>query len=77
MVLCCTDYTRMVLLGNVADTTIEQVWNAEKAVTTRRLYAEGHLDRSRSAATVPPATPPAGGDTPDQHLFDQVAGGCI
>jgi radical SAM protein with 4Fe4S-binding SPASM domain len=45
MVLCCTDYTRKVLLGNVADTSIEQVWNADKAVTIRRLYAEGRMDQ--------------------------------
>lgn len=45
MVLCCTDYTRKVLLGNVAETSIEQVWNAPKAVAIRRLYAEGRMDR--------------------------------
>jgi radical SAM protein with 4Fe4S-binding SPASM domain len=45
MVLCCTDYTRKVVLGNVAETSIEQVWNAPGAVSIRRLYAEGHMDR--------------------------------
>jgi hypothetical protein len=45
MVLCCTDYTRKVLLGNVAETSIEQVWNAPRAVAIRRLFAEGHMDR--------------------------------
>jgi pyruvate-formate lyase-activating enzyme len=45
MVLCCTDYTRKVLLGNVAETSIEQVWNAPRAVGIRRLFAEGHMDR--------------------------------
>ena len=45
MVLCCTDYTRKVLLGNVAETSIERVWNADKAVSIRRLYAEGRMDR--------------------------------
>jgi radical SAM protein with 4Fe4S-binding SPASM domain len=45
MVLCCTDYTRKVVLGNVADSSIEQVWNSPRAVAIRRLYAEGHMDR--------------------------------
>jgi radical SAM protein with 4Fe4S-binding SPASM domain len=45
MVLCCTDYTRRVVLGNVAETSIEQVWNAPKAVSIRRLFSEGHMDQ--------------------------------
>ena len=44
MVLCCTDYTRRVLLGNVAETSISEVWNSPKAVSIRRLYSEGRMD---------------------------------
>jgi len=45
MVLCCTDYTRKVVLGNVDGSSISAVWNSKKAVAVRRLYAEGHMER--------------------------------
>jgi radical SAM protein with 4Fe4S-binding SPASM domain len=45
MVLCCTDYTRRVVLGNVWETSIGEVWNSEKARAIRRLYSEGRMDR--------------------------------
>lgn len=44
MVLCCTDYTREVILGNVAESSIEEVWNGPQARAIRRLYAEGRMD---------------------------------
>jgi radical SAM protein with 4Fe4S-binding SPASM domain len=45
MVLCCTDYTRKVVLGNIAGSSIASVWNSKKALSVRRLYSEGHMDR--------------------------------
>ncbi|MGA9750865.1 MAG: radical SAM/SPASM domain-containing protein [Acidobacteriota bacterium] len=45
MVLCCTDYRRKVVLGNVAGSSISQVWNSEKAVAIRRLFSEGHMNQ--------------------------------
>ena len=45
MVLCCTDYTRKVVLGNVAETSIREVWTSPMAVQMRRLYSEGLMDR--------------------------------
>jgi len=44
MVLCCTDYTRKVVLGNVEKTSIEEVWNGKKATTLRRLFFEGRMN---------------------------------
>jgi len=44
MVLCCTDYERKVVLGNVGETSIEEVWNSPKARGIRRLFWEGRLD---------------------------------
>jgi radical SAM protein with 4Fe4S-binding SPASM domain len=44
MILCCTDYERKVVLGNVAETSIEEVWNSDKAKNIRRLFWEGKLD---------------------------------
>ncbi len=44
MVLCCTDYTRRVVLGNVGESSIADVWNSPKASGVRRLYAEGRMD---------------------------------
>lgn len=45
MVLCCTDYTRKVVLGNVEKTSIEEVWNNKKAQSIRRLFFEGRIDQ--------------------------------
>lgn len=45
MVLCCTDYTRKVVLGNIAGSSIQAVWNGKKANAVRRLYAEGNMDK--------------------------------
>lgn len=44
MVLCCTDYTRKMVLGNVTESSIEEVWNGPKARAARRLFAEGRYD---------------------------------
>lgn len=45
MVLCCTDYSRKVVLGNVKEKSIEEVWNSEKAWKIRRLYFEKKFDK--------------------------------
>ncbi len=45
MVLCCTDYRREMVLGNVAGASIAEVWNSEKAVAIRRLFSEGHINQ--------------------------------
>jgi radical SAM protein with 4Fe4S-binding SPASM domain len=45
MVLCCTDYERKVVLGNVGETSIEEVWNSDNAKNIRRLFWEGNLDQ--------------------------------
>jgi len=45
MVLCCTDYTREVVLGNITDSSISAVWNSKKALNIRRLYSEGYMDK--------------------------------
>lgn len=45
MVLCCTDYTRKVVLGNVDGSSISAVWNSKMAQSVRRLYAEGFMDK--------------------------------
>ncbi len=45
MVLCCTDYTREVVLGNITDSSIAEVWNSRKALNIRRLYSEGFMDK--------------------------------
>ena len=45
MVLCCTDYTRKAVLGNIDGSSISDVWNSKKAVNIRRLYSEGFMDK--------------------------------
>jgi MoaA/NifB/PqqE/SkfB family radical SAM enzyme len=45
MVLCCVDYSRTQILGNVARSSIRDVWNGPIASRTRRRY----IDRDRAA----------------------------
>jgi MoaA/NifB/PqqE/SkfB family radical SAM enzyme len=43
VVLCCTDYTRKHVLGNVRDRSLYEVWNGEEAVSARRRFLEGRF----------------------------------
>ncbi|MEE9230957.1 MAG: radical SAM/SPASM domain-containing protein [Acidobacteriota bacterium] len=38
VVLCCTDYSREQILGNVRDKSLYEVWNGEVAMNTRRTF---------------------------------------
>ena len=38
VVLCCTDYSRVQILGNVRDKSLYEVWNGEVAMNTRRTF---------------------------------------
>ncbi|MFQ5700398.1 MAG: radical SAM/SPASM domain-containing protein [Acidobacteriota bacterium] len=44
MVLCCTDYSRKQVLGNIRDSSIYDVWNGEKAMDIRRRFLGGRID---------------------------------
>ncbi|MCP4642360.1 MAG: radical SAM protein [bacterium] len=41
VVLCCADYYRSVVLGNIRDNTLADVWNSERAVGIRRGFLRG------------------------------------
>lgn len=43
MVLCCTDYYKTMVLGNVAESSIHEVWNSPYAVEIRRDFLRGDL----------------------------------
>src|SRR5262245_28137542 len=43
MVLCCTDYSRKQVLGNITNSSISEVWNGEKAVGIRRRFLGGMI----------------------------------
>jgi MoaA/NifB/PqqE/SkfB family radical SAM enzyme len=38
MVLCCADWERTTILGNVKEKSIEEVWNGENAVSIRKKF---------------------------------------
>jgi MoaA/NifB/PqqE/SkfB family radical SAM enzyme len=43
MILCCTDYFKTMVLGNVAESSIYEVWNGPRAVEVRRNFLRGDL----------------------------------
>jgi hypothetical protein len=44
MVLCCVDYSREQVLGNIADRSIHDVWNGPVAREIRRRYLAHEFD---------------------------------
>lgn len=42
MVLCCVDWERTTILGNVREKSIEEVWNGGKAVSIRKKFLGGN-----------------------------------
>lgn len=45
MVLCCTDYYKTMVLGNVAKESIHTIWNSQRAMEIRRDFLRGDLHR--------------------------------
>ena len=43
--LCCTDYHRIAILGNLKEKSIHEIWNGKKAVAIRRLYLSKQFDK--------------------------------
>jgi len=46
MVLCCTDYYKTMVLGNVADSSVYEVWNSPRAKAIRRNFLRGDLSEN-------------------------------
>ncbi len=44
MVICCTDYSRQMVLGNMVESSVQAIWNGEQAVTYRRAYLNHKFD---------------------------------
>ena len=44
MVICCTDYSRQMVLGNMAGSSIHDVWNGPTAMAFRRAYLGHQFD---------------------------------
>jgi len=45
VVVCCADYRRSVVLGNIQRSSLSEIWNGPLAVSVRR----AHIDRDRAA----------------------------
>ena len=68
MVICCTDYSRQMVLGNMVDSSVREVWNGPTATAFRSAYL-GHrfeelvlckdckVDRVREVEFLPWKTP--------------------
>jgi radical SAM protein with 4Fe4S-binding SPASM domain len=46
VVLCCTDYRKTMVLGNVAEGGLRAVWSSERAARIRRDYQRGDFSRN-------------------------------
>src|SRR5260221_2282737 len=45
LVLCCVDYSRQQVLGNIANSSVYEVWNGPVATEIRRRYLTHEFDR--------------------------------
>jgi MoaA/NifB/PqqE/SkfB family radical SAM enzyme len=45
MVLCCVDYSRKQVLGNITRSSIQEIWNGPIATEIRRRYIAREMDR--------------------------------
>jgi radical SAM protein with 4Fe4S-binding SPASM domain len=43
MILCCHDWRRTVVLGNLNESSIEDIWNSENFISLIRQYNAGDL----------------------------------
>ena len=41
VLLCCNDFKRTTVLGNITDTSIKEIWNGEQYKEVRRLFRQG------------------------------------
>ena len=44
VLLCCNDFSRKLILGNVNNTSIKEIWNGEKYREIRRLFHQGRSE---------------------------------
>ena len=44
LVICCTDYSREMVLGNMVDSSLRDVWNGDQARAFRRAYLAHRFD---------------------------------
>lgn len=51
MVLCCTDYFKKIVLGNVAENSIYEVWNSPRAVKIRQDFIRGDFSENPLCAS--------------------------
>jgi radical SAM protein with 4Fe4S-binding SPASM domain len=51
VVLCCMDWRRQVILGNVREQTLREIWDGEKYHHFRRLHEEGRSEELDLCAT--------------------------
>lgn len=51
MVLCCTDYFKKMVLGNVAENSIYEVWNSPRAVKIRQDFIRGDFSQNPLCAS--------------------------
>ena len=45
VILCCNDYSKKVILGNVNNSTIKEIWNSKQYQTIRDLNNSGDYDK--------------------------------
>jgi len=51
MVLCCTDYFKKMVLGNVAESSIYEVWNSPRAIKIRQDFIRGDFSENPLCAS--------------------------
>jgi radical SAM protein with 4Fe4S-binding SPASM domain len=45
VILCCNDYSKKIILGNVNESSIKEIWNSKKYQNVRKIIFSGKFDK--------------------------------
>ena len=43
VILCCDDFSNKLILGNVNETSIKEIWNSNELLSIKKLHKEGNF----------------------------------
>ena len=51
VIMCCNDYTKKIILGNVKDESIKEIWNSKKYQSIREFVFDKDFEKITACST--------------------------